>query len=913
MKQGMAHSQGNIQSNAKETSPFLCQDILKSLCAYEDFTDTLKSLILSQVPEVSIQGLELAANLFGESFYELCIQELSQYKTIRGLDIHFCLWLIEAIHCSALDDQSQEQLLSCFDSLAFESSLKPCDLSLVSALPKLHTLSLYNMPKAHCSRAYQFSNLVNFQFDMLEYPNDYFTQWFDQLPLMTQVEKLSVKHPVRQMSLNLTHLQNLRTLEIFVPAGHETLDLSIEHCPHLNQANINHCHVLKISHCSELTELAFKLEAHNATAKILDCPKLTSLSAENIKYSQCTIQNSPAIQELNLTGCRLAHFHLEPLLHLQKLSLIDSYFDLDDEDLGFLSTVKELNIKKSHLFNIPFEFFTQLNTLNLRNSHVVDLDLSTNTSLELVNLRDLPKLETLKLPPLIKSLSMSYLKVHQLTDLEALSQLESLKLSKLAYLQTANITTQSLKHLIIEDCPSLNTLSFPSENLQELRLNRLGKLTAKSKHKTVKNMHTQSAISSLDAQQDLILDIVPNTLLKDLNISDCHLLKGINGLTNATQLTELCITGTEIPINLDDLSDLQLLETVHLNLKWSPEQRYVHCETFIQMSSLRSLKLYSFKNLKSINNLPKLKHLEELTLTHCSKLYDLDVLSELSALKHLQLSHCQNLNSLNLRSKQNQLLTCQIQHSNLNSLSIKNVTNLSALELNQSVIKHLELKALSNLIALKLPLLHMVERLSLNRINSYNFKQVFKHLELKSDKLTTLHLESLNNLKSLKVDASKLTSITLSHLPHLKTLHLSCPVLTTLSLTNVYKLNTLTILDAFELNTVLDWQKLSHLGALELSGYKHLSKLEELSPLYDLRHLNIKKIEGIDDLNQIHQFFPMLESLSLSAFVQYKSVIELRNLSQLKSLYPCRLWRAVGLRKGYNNTKKRKAKSHHAG
>ncbi|MAA80015.1 MAG: hypothetical protein CL916_12240, partial [Deltaproteobacteria bacterium] len=667
MRYGMAHSKEQIGS--KKNSPYQCQAILRKLCINGHFTHSLKDLILSPIPEISIQGLELASNTFGEGFYELCIQELSQYKTIRGLNIHFCLWLIETIHYSGIDKQSQDQLLSCFDSLAFESSLKPCDLSLISTLPKLHTLSLHNMPKAHLSDSCQFSNIVKFHFDMLECPTNYLTQWFDQLSLMNQLEELSFKHPMQQVSLKLSHLEHLRTLEIFVPYGHNTLSLSIEHCPNLNQVHINHCHALKMSHCPELTKLAFKLEAYNATAEILDCPKLNSLSAENIKYSHCTIQNSPAIQELSLNGCRLAHVQLGPLPNLQKLSLIDSYFDLDDEDPVFLSMVKELSIKKSHLFNIQFGLFTHLKSLNLCNTHIIDLDLSTNTELESVNLRDLPKLETVKFHPMIKNLSMSYLKVNQLNDLVMLNQLESLKLSKLAYLKTANITAQNLQYLLIDDCPNLGLLSFPSNDLHELRLNRVGKLKAKSKHKTVKAMNKQNVIDPLDEHQALILSIAANSTLQALNISDCHLLKAIDGLANAKQITELCITGTEVPIHLDDLTDLKRLETIHLNLKWSSEQRSIHCENFQGLSSLKSLKLDYFKDLYSLDRIAKLNHLEELSLTHCSKLYDLEVLSQLNSLKYLKLNYCNNLGSVSLRSKHDQLLTCHIQHSNLKSLS----------------------------------------------------------------------------------------------------------------------------------------------------------------------------------------------------------------------------------------------------
>ena len=51
-------------------------------------------------------------------------------------------------------------------------------------------------------------------------------------------------------------------------------------------------------------------------------------------------------------------------------------------------------------------------------------------------------------------------------------------------------------------------------------------------------------------------------------------------------------------------------------------------------------------------------------------------------------------------------------------------------------------------------------------------------------------------------------------------------------------------------------------------------------------------------------FFSELEDLSLSAFVQYKSAVELRNLPKLKLLFPCRLWRAVGLRKNFKPSPK---------
>merc|ERR1711965_760399 len=114
-------------------------------------------------------------------------------------------------------------------------------------------------------------------------------------------------------------------------------------------------------------------------------------------------------------------------------------------------------------------------------------------------------------------------------------------------------------------------------------------------------MNKQNVIDPLDEHQALILSIAANSTLQALNISDCHLLKAIDGLANAKQITELCITGTEVPIHLDDLTDLKRLETIHLNLKWSSEQRSIHCENFQGLSSLKSLKLDYFKDLYSLD------------------------------------------------------------------------------------------------------------------------------------------------------------------------------------------------------------------------------------------------------------------------------------------------------------------------
>ena len=882
----------NRNSKAKGThsnhNKYICQDILKAICEREFFTDHLKNLILSDNPEISIQGLELTANLFGEDFYHACVQEIVKHEVIYGQDISFCLWLIESIYCSPLEHQTQVQILAPIESICLKDKVTECDLSLLSSLPQLKKLSIQNLPNAYFESSRTFNSLTHFSFDMLSHSNQYLSQWIKQVDCMTALEELTFKHSMSQIQWRLAHHQSLNQLVIEVPYNYKTLSLDIEDCPQLNKVQVGYCSHLKIKDCVKLNQLTAKLEINDTNISMHNCPQLESLSLENSKHANSfSMHDCPSLTELNLTNGRLDLSYIHHLNSLKSLKLIDS--DFAKEDLQYLSKLEDLTIEKSRLSDIKFHIFTRLKNLTLTHSHLIDLDLSSCTALESLHVEDLYHLSSLHLGPNLKVIKLHQLKT-KVVNLENLKSLQRLDLSKLSYLESLTLTSQDLAELLIENCPHLAHLELDTHRLQSIAFHK------------VKYTHLQKQVQKSQNVEQPALQFFAHSPLSSFKMTDCGLFDQIFGLDQTINLNKLCIKNSNARVNIEDLGKLTQLKSIELDMRYATNHTATDCSYFSQMTELRTLSLKAFKSLKSLQGLERLQALECLELRHCSQLHDLSAIENSCALQSIYINNCSKLKSLNLEPNHSQLSRCTIRNSLMNSLSIRGLARLSLLDLADSMIHNLQVNELQGINHFVKPLLNQVKQLRISDVNSQALSHEFEELEFKSTQLTSLHLTNLVGIKCLRLDTPNLSSLMLSDLNTLHTMHIASPALKKLQLEDLSNLKELGLLQAGNLKLGLDWHKFDKLNSLELSEYRFLERLAQLSPLKDLQKLTIKKIETVNDLQQIYLLFPQLQALSLPAFVQYKSVVDLRKLPQLKTLFPCRLWRAVGLRKSFNSS-----------
>ena len=872
----------------RDQNKYICQDILKAICEREFFTDHLTNLILSDNPEISIQGLELTANLLGEDFYQACVQELVKHEVIYGQDIPFCLWVIESIYCSPLEHKTQVQILAPIESICLKDNVTECDLSLLSSLPQLKTLSVQNLPNAYCENSSKFETLTHFSFDMFGHSNQYLSEWIEQVDCMTALEELTFKHDMSNIHWRLAHHQSLTKLAIEVPYNYKTLSLDIENCPQLNKVHVDYCSHLSIKDCVKLNQLTAKLEIDDSKVSINSCPQLEILSLENSKHTNSfSMHDCPSLTELNLTNGRLDLFYPHHLNSLKSLKLIDS--DFAKEDLQYLSKLEDLTIEQYRLSEIKFHTFTRLKNLTLTHSHLINLDLSSCTALESLHVEDLYHLSSLHLGPNLKVIKLHQLKT-KVVNLERLKNLQRVDLSKLSYLESLTLTSKDLAELLIENCPHLAHLELDTHRLQSIALHK------------VKYTHTQKQVQKSQNVEQPALQFFAHSPLSSFKMTDCGLFDQIFGLDQTTNLNKLCIKNSNARVTIEDLGKLTQLKSIELDMRYATNHTATDCSYFSQMTELRTLSLKAFKSLKSLQGLERLKTLECLELRHCSQLHDLSAIENSYALQSIYINNCSKLKSLNLEPNHSQLSRCTIRNSLMNSLSIRGLARLSMLDLAASMIQDLQLNKLQSLQGFSLPQPNHIKHLRITAISPQNLDKDFKRLEFKGPKLESLVLTNLSNLESLVCDTPNLSSLMLSDLNTLHTMHIASPTLKKLQLEDLSNLKELGLLQAGNLKLGLDWHRFDKLNSLELSEYKFLERLEQLSPLKDLQKLTIKKIETVNDLQQIYLLFPQLQALSLPAFMQYKSVVDLRKLTQLKTLFPCRLWRAVGLRKSFNSS-----------
>ena len=256
---------------------------------------------------------------------------------------------------------------------------------------------------------------------------------------------------------------------------------------------------------------------------------------------------------------------------------------------------------------------------------------------------------------------------------------------------------------------------------------------------------------------------------------------------------------------------------------------------------------------------------------YISSLTGLEACKELKRL-YLAGTAVRTLNELNTLSK---LETLNLSDTEIEELSLENLTQLKILLLYDSAVKTLKgLNTLVSLETLNLSYTKNLEELSLENLPK------LKSLNFNNSAINTLSLNTLLSLESLDLgDTTKLEDLSLENLPQLNYLNLHNSTINTLK-----GLNTLMSLEELRLSNTshlkeLSLENLTQLKTLYLDGstVNILTGLNTLLSLETLRLMNTYKIEelSLENLPQLKRI--QLQSSSIKT-------LSLKNLLSLESL-----------------------------
>ncbi|XP_011028063.1 PREDICTED: putative disease resistance protein At4g19050 isoform X2 [Populus euphratica] len=421
-------------------------------------------------------------------------------------------------------------------------------------------------------------------------------------------------------------LSQLKYLHVLVLRGCDLLD-NIDHISQLKKLT-----VLEISGASSLTKISDDFFA-----------QLTQLQSLNLSGSQLqelpsTISKLIELRWLILRRCK----RLESLPKIHELSKLE-VFDLSDATL--FNNVQEKS----------FTIFKKLKIIDLSNTRIVRLpfisDLKDLTRILLrgcTSLSRLPKLENLP-----------RLQILDLSDAVQLKEINALK-----FLDQSGITSNhsascigNLSELYLMGCHKLKELPC-TENLTGLRVldlsdaSSLGRFIDKSfNHLSL--LHSinlsKTKVKSLPSLSELHnlcflllrgclcleqLDVGGLTRLKELDLSGCENLDGLQGLNALQKLEVLDLSGCVALPEIQVQSFLNMSRLRKLNLSATK----VESLSSLTSSCLCQLVLKDCTNLKILPSSKSLSKLEVLDLCGAKALGE--ILSELCA----HMIHLQNLN-----------------------------------------------------------------------------------------------------------------------------------------------------------------------------------------------------------------------------------------------------------------------------
>jgi len=392
--------------------------------------------------------------------------------------------------------------------------------------------------------------------------------------------------------------------------------------------------------------------------------------------------------------------------------------------------------------------------------------------------------------------------IQYLTELKSLSSapnipllVEKIDLSSNTKLETLTLRHSEISEINLENNSSITTLILNDNNLNSINLGLLPNLTyldLESNDITkldLSNNHNVSTLK-LDGNPLKSLDLSGNIALTKFwwgNSSAHTKLDSIN-LSGMTALNDLLLSGNDF--SELDLRNTPALKKVNLSnngLTFLNLSNNLELESLdLNEENLNNLDLHNNDKLNSLNL--KNAKFDKLDLTNNKLLTSLYLTK--SEIGNLDLSGANNLRKFETREWYPNIKNV------INTLVLKDVTNLTNLNLYYANVNKLDLSDATSLKYFEVPkgledlsLSNMIIEYfsstdgNLKKVNINNMPQL-KNLDLENNSINEFKIDNTSNLNTLYLNNNNLSSIDLSKMPSLKRGELSNNSLSKINLKN---------------------------------------------------------------------------------------------------------------------------------
>ncbi|CAN1143432.1 Disease resistance protein L6 [Linum perenne] len=501
--------------------------------------------------------------------------------------------------------------------------------------------------------------------------------------------------------------------------------------------------VLKLNNCG-ITKLADKI------ASISKLSRLQTLDLQGCPNIQKPADLPASLQKLIITS------PVPNLLDLRELKELRLYESDEIEeiprDICMLSKLEALGLYATpNIRTLPKgieELPSSLNILYIggcpllkRLPNLANLNNLIELTLSCPKLQEIPGLGELKV--------LVNLRIHKAFNLQNLDGLENLASLTFLLIEKCNMeklpsvaTLKKLKRLDICESPKFSEIQGLDEGLGELE-----------------------SLDHLDLSDCTSIERLPDLsrlgLLKTLVLDNCERLSSlreIESLEGLESLEKLDVSGCMALERLPDLSGLKNLKELDIG----ECVKLTELRGLEELQSLRVLKMNDCKSIEKLPNISHLKHLETLCLKGCKKLVEnnIDGLENLQSLAYLTMTRClamQRLPSLANLKKMDTLIISGFPNiteieglGELDSLQAVRFDNCTSLQRLHDMSKLTRLKSLSvggcqSLMALDgLEFLTALERLELTDTQLERLPSLSKLVKLKR-----INLQGNQNLREI--------------------------------------------------------------------------------------------------------------------------------------------------------------------
>ena len=442
-----------------------------------------------------------------EKINKLGTMTLDDVKTLKGLEQ--ALYMEKLIFDTGyLEDISSLKNLKRLKYLDLSNNKNLDDIKTISALRQLETIKLANM------------NLKDISF-------------LKDLPFL------------RTLDISGNEIDNIKGLE------------NLSQVEILNLAKTNISNLENIKSFIKIRDLNLASNKIDDLSSFLSSVNLQSLKALNLEDNSFdsieALLKFTDLENLSLASTKLeaSQFpHLKQLKNLQSLNLSDSSF-YNFNSIDTLNNIKDLNLADTQVSDLSKLYkFKNIEKLNIENTAVEKLNLS-NTAIEsIIGLEN----------PSLKDLNLEGFSAYRVPDLNKLTNLENLNLSKVGQisdlenfkdlnkLKSLNLSNNSMYNFRgIENFKNLEVLKVENSNVKKLDL--IGKLDSLkvldlSNNKRLKDFSQLKNLTNLESINLSNTKITDLSILKDLanlkevNVSNCK-ISNVNGLRDSIKIIGL--------------------------------------------------------------------------------------------------------------------------------------------------------------------------------------------------------------------------------------------------------------------------------------------------------------------------------------------------------------------------------------